>query len=37
MNNIPPESLSVNRRKAVVKAYEEKYNRNDIYECPVYC
>lgn len=30
-----PESLSVNRRKAVVKAYEEKYNRNDIYECPV--
>ena len=30
-----PESLSVNRRKALVKAYEEKYNASDIYECPV--
>ncbi|MCI8375603.1 MAG: fucose isomerase [Lachnospiraceae bacterium] len=30
-----PESLSVNRRKALVKAYEEKYTAADIYECPV--
>ncbi len=30
-----PESLSVNRRKALVKAYEDKYGKNDIYECPV--
>ena len=30
-----PESLSVNRRKALVKAYEEKYGTADIYECPV--
>lgn len=30
-----PESLSVNRRKALVKAYEEKYGKDDIYECPV--
>ncbi len=30
-----PESLSVNRRKAVVKAYAEKYGSADIYECPV--
>lgn len=30
-----PESLSVNRRKALVKAYAEKYNADDIYECPV--
>ncbi len=30
-----PESLSVNRRKAVVKAYKEKYGEADIYECPV--
>ena len=26
-----PESLSVNRRKALVKAYEEKYEAADIY------
>lgn len=30
-----PEELSVNRRKALVKAYREKYNDKDIYECPV--
>ena len=30
-----PESLSVNRRKALVKAYTEKYGQADIYECPV--
>lgn len=30
-----PESLSVNRRKALVAAYTEKYDAEDIYECPV--
>ena len=30
-----PESLSVNRRKALVAAYEGKYGKDDIYECPV--
>ena len=30
-----PESLSVNRRKALVKAYTEKYGADSIYECPV--
>ena len=30
-----PESLSVNRRKALVAAYEKKYGTGDIYECPV--
>lgn len=30
-----PESLSVNRRKALVKALHEKYPGDDIYECPV--
>jgi L-fucose isomerase-like protein len=30
-----PESLSVDRRKALVEAYKEKYNAEDIYECPV--
>ena len=30
-----PESLSVNRRKAFVGAYSEKYNQEDIYECPI--
>ena len=30
-----PESLSVNRRKAVVAAYAAKYGMDDIYECPV--
>ena len=30
-----PESLSVNRRKALVEAYQKKYNAEDIYECPV--
>ncbi len=30
-----PESLSVNRRKALVKAYTEKYGAAEIYECPI--
>ena len=30
-----PESLSVNRRRALVDAYKAKYGENDIYECPV--
>ena len=30
-----PEGLSVNRRKALVEAYEKKYGRGEIYECPV--
>ena len=30
-----PESLSVNRRKALVEAYTKKYDAVDIYECPV--
>ncbi|MCR4928107.1 MAG: L-fucose/L-arabinose isomerase family protein [Lachnospiraceae bacterium] len=30
-----PESLSVNRRKALVAAYKAKYGEADIYECPV--
>mgnify|MGYP000742379395 FL=1 len=30
-----PESLSVNRRKALVEAYKNKYDAADIYECPV--
>ena len=30
-----PESLSVNRRKALVKAYTEKYGDAEIYECPI--
>lgn len=30
-----PEALSVNRRKALINAYEEKYGKQDIYECPV--
>ena len=30
-----PESLSVNRRKALVAAYEKKYGKENIYECPV--
>lgn len=30
-----PEDLSVTRRKNLVKAYEEKYGKEDIYECPV--
>lgn len=30
-----PESLSVNRRKALVEAYAKKYDASDIYECPV--
>lgn len=30
-----PESLSVNRRKALVEAYSKKYDAEDIYECPI--
>ncbi|MGN0166366.1 MAG: L-fucose/L-arabinose isomerase family protein [Lachnospiraceae bacterium] len=30
-----PESLSVNRRKALVAAYKAKYDETDIYECPI--
>lgn len=30
-----PEELSVNRRAALVKAYQENYNAEDIYECPI--
>ncbi|MCQ2776362.1 MAG: L-fucose/L-arabinose isomerase family protein [Bacilli bacterium] len=30
-----PESLSVNRRKALLKAYQAKYNASDVYECPI--
>ena len=30
-----PESLSVNRRKALVEAYQAKYDAADIYECPI--
>ena len=30
-----PESLSVNRRKALVEAYKAKYDASQIYECPI--
>ena len=30
-----PESLSVNRRKALVDAYTKKYGAAEIYECPI--
>ena len=30
-----PESLSVSRREALVKAYQAKYDAADIYECPI--
>lgn len=30
-----PESLSVSRREALVKAYTEKYGKEDVYECPI--
>ena len=30
-----PESLSVNRRKALIAAYQKKYGKQDIYECPI--
>ena len=30
-----PESLSVNRRQALVAAYQKKFGKGDIYECPV--
>ncbi len=30
-----PESLAVNRRKALVEAYKKAYDAEDIYECPI--
>lgn len=30
-----PESLSVNRRKALIEAYKAKYDEKNIYECPI--
>ncbi len=30
-----PESLSVDRRKALVEAYTKKFGADDIYECPI--
>ena len=30
-----PESLAVNRRKALVEAYTKKYGADEIYECPI--
>ena len=30
-----PESLSVNRRKALMEAYTKKYGNTEIYECPI--
>lgn len=30
-----PEALSVNRRKALVDAYAAKYDKENIYECPI--
>ena len=30
-----PIELSINRRKALVEAYEKKYGKEGIYECPV--
>ena len=30
-----PESLSVNRRRALIAAYEKKYGAGDVYECPI--
>ncbi|MCD8372892.1 MAG: L-fucose/L-arabinose isomerase family protein [Clostridia bacterium] len=30
-----PESLSVNRRKALIEAYKNKYGGKNVYECPV--
>ena len=30
-----PESLAVNRRKALIAKYVEKYGNADIYECPI--
>lgn len=30
-----PETLSIGRRKALIEAYTNKYNAEDIYECPV--
>ncbi len=30
-----PESLAVNRRKAVIAKYAEKFGTADIYECPI--
>ena len=31
-----PESLSVNRRKALMKAYTEKYGADSVYACTIW-
>lgn len=33
--NCFPESLAVNRRKALVERYKSKYGEGDIFECPI--
>lgn len=33
--NCFPESLSVDRRKALVQTYQKMYNQQDVYECPI--
>ncbi len=33
--NCFPEALAVNRRKAMVEKYIQKYGESDIYECPI--
>ena len=30
-----PESLAVNRRKALVEAFTKKYGKDESYECPI--
>ena len=30
-----PESLSVNRRKNLIRAYQDKYGEKNVYECPI--
>ena len=30
-----PESLAVNRRKAVIAEYAKKFGKEGIYECPI--
>ena len=33
--NCFPESLAINRRKALVEKYKEKYGESELFECPV--
>lgn len=33
--NCFPESLSTNRRRALIEAYQRKYGEGDVYECPI--